>query len=151
MDRNKYSSNKFTINEDDQFDILKVERLGAEDKIDENKRFHDLLTPNECFKNVSSKDLKNAQERLQKRREIIQAKLKVLEACSGIVDLFFFGFYEYKTLDGDKYPSKPRSLAIKNIIQSRDTRKFAGCFLVRGLKMFPVLVTGPCAWIPDLE
>ena len=113
VDRSEYSSNKFTINEDDQFDILKVERLGAEDKIDENKRFHDLLKPNECFKNVSSKDLKNAQERLQKRREIIRAKLKFLGACSGIVDLFSFGFYEYKTVDDDKYPSKPRSLAIK--------------------------------------
>ena len=45
------------------------------------------------------------------------------EACSGTVDLFFFGFYEYRTVDDDKCTSKPRSLAIKNIIQSRDPRK----------------------------
>ena len=120
--------NKFTINEDDQFDILKVVRLdnrlgvGAGQQCGGNSKLTDLLDQNECFKDISDRNesVKEVQNKLRQRRKVIKYKLKSLRACSGIVDIFFFGFFEYKKgmtrrykrADG-RYPL----LAIKNIIQ----------------------------------
>ena len=117
--------NKFIINENDQFDILKIERLRSLLKIAKTK-FHDLLDSNECFKTQTNEknfdscfqSFKDAQITLEERREKIGAQLEIPTACSGIVDLLFFGYFEYKTVDDPKYSTRQKSLAIKNLLQN---------------------------------
>ena len=103
---------KFTINEDDQFDIFQIRWLCYKlDAKKHNSRIHDLLEPNESLKP------KAGNKKIRLRREEIRAQLDVLRGCSGIVDIFFFGFFEYKRVEDQKYTIKPRSLAIKYIIK----------------------------------
>ena len=117
--------NKFIINENDQFDILKIERLTSTLKIAKTK-FDDLLDSNECFKiqpnenNCDScfQSIKDARIALEKRRKQIDAQLEIPKDYSGIVDLLFFGYFEYKTVDDPKYSTKQKSLAIKNLVQN---------------------------------
>lgn len=104
---------------------MKIERL--EETLDlrrGNTKFYDLLEPDESFKNIPDEKeiLKIGQDRLLYRRKEIQEKVDILRTCSGIVDIFYFGFFEYKTVDvaqnSRKYSRKQKSLAIKNILQN---------------------------------
>ena len=113
-------------------DVVRWEALQFGGVDIEHKHYHDLLKPDESFKYIPNSRQKgqpsNHRRKLQIRRYKMNEKIQVLQAAVGIVDIFFFGFYEYKRMESyiTKFPYTKnvplripnRHIAIKHIIQS---------------------------------